>query len=84
MSSVPPKLYEFMIKGINALSKETDFIGWKECLDFAFFPNKNVAVFAIRKSDSSAKIFTLDYEAYNSNNTRIKVPLLDDPQPLFK
>jgi hypothetical protein len=37
ISSEPPKLFEYFLKGINALSKEIDFIGWEHCLDFQYY-----------------------------------------------
>lgn len=73
-----------MIKGINALSKVTEFVGWEECLDFVYIPEKLMVVFTIRISERKGQIYVLDYELYDSKNTHIKIPITDDMERTVK
>lgn len=84
MSWKSPKLYEFFIKGINALSKEIDFIGWDECLDFQFFEAKKMCVCCIKSEGSISEIFTLNLEDYTTINTAIKVRVKEDALRLVR
>lgn len=85
MSWKSPKLYEFYIKGINALSKEIDFIGWEECLDYQYFPSKNISICCIKSEDGNhAELFTLNHEDYTTINTTIKVKIREDVLRIVK
>jgi hypothetical protein len=68
-----PKLYEYFIKGINALSKEIDFIGWEECLDFVYYYEIGLCICCIKTGQLEAQIYTLDTKEYVTMSTGIKV-----------
>ena len=74
----PPKLYEYQIKGINALSKEIDFTGWEECLDFEFFRESNLAICLIKTDSRESEIYTLDIESYTTLSTGIKCEICEE------
>lgn len=74
----PPKLYEYQIKGINALSKEIDFTGWEECLDFEFFREMNLAICLIKTDSHESEVYTLDIESYTTMSTGIKCEISEE------
>ena len=78
MAWKPPKLYEFFIKGINALSKEVEFTGWDECFDFTYFHEKNMCICCIKTEPNIADVYTLSFKEYTTINTSIKIPLHEE------
>lgn len=84
MSWKSPKLYEFYIKGINALSKEIDFIGWEECLDFQYLESKKLCICCIKSEGTFCDIFTLNLQDYTTINTAIKVRIREEVLKIIK
>lgn len=75
MSRSPPRLYEYILKGINALSKEIEFYGWEECQDFQYFSAKNLIACCIKSSSKFCKLYTIDTKDYVTISTGILVPI---------
>ena len=84
MSHKPPRLYEYKLKGINALSNEIDFIGWEECLDFVYYPFKKLIICAIKTSEDIAQLYTLDVRDYTTVSTGIKIPIMFECPRMIK
>lgn len=75
ISSEPPKLFEYFLKGINALSKEIDFIGWEHCLDFQYYKEKKIVVCSIKVEDEKCEVYFLDVKDYVTIGSGILLPI---------
>jgi len=74
----PPNLYQYFAKGINALTKEIEFIGWEECVDFEVFQDLQICVIAIRNEETFSNLFTLDLNEFETTKTRVKIPVNEE------
>jgi hypothetical protein len=75
MSSENPKLFEYFLKGINALSKEIDFTGWEHCLDFQYYSEKSLVVCSLKIEDEKCEIYLLDVRDYITIGSGIILPV---------
>lgn len=75
ISSEPPKLFEYFLKGINALSKEIDFIGWEHCFDFQYYQEKSLVVCSIKVEEEKCEIYLLDVKDYVTVGSGILLPI---------
>jgi hypothetical protein len=75
ISTNPPKLFEYFLKGINALSKEIDFISWEFCLDFQYYQDRKLVVCSIKTEEEKCEIYLVDVQDYVTIGSGVMLPI---------